>query len=68
MLLANIEPLRLSSKVLPADARASFDALPIRDRLIGIATFAHIGDNIAVRDAALAALRVMDGTASASSV
>jgi hypothetical protein len=63
MPLLNIDLPRLSTDILPDDARESFDALPVRARLVGVATFAHIGGDTAVRDAALRALAVMDAPA-----
>lgn len=42
-----------AERVLSGEILASFLALPLKDRLIGIATFAHIGGDTEMRDAAL---------------
>lgn len=46
----------LAAQVIPAAALESFKALDLRAKLTGIATFAHIAGDAAVRDEALRVL------------
>ena len=51
----------LASAVMSADMLESFLALPLKSQLVGIATFAHIGGDVEVRNAAMAIMAEMEG-------
>lgn len=50
----------LALQVLPLEQAEGFLNLPYRDKLVGLAVFAHIGGDEEVREAALATLRALD--------
>ena len=49
----------LALQVLPLEQAEGFLNLPYRDKLVGLAVFAQIGGDEAVREAALATLRTL---------
>lgn len=59
MPLLNIDLQRLALAV-PDEARESFSRLPVRDQLIGLATFAHIANDADVRDSVLTAMETLN--------
>ncbi|KVL66170.1 hypothetical protein WJ47_12515 [Burkholderia ubonensis] len=63
MPLLNIDLVRLSSDVVPANARDLFDAMPVRARLATLSIISDQAGNTSVRDVALHALTVIDAPA-----
>jgi len=51
----------LAGKVLPPAWLETFVNLSCKDKLVGIAVFAHLGGDVDMREAALATLRKMEG-------